>query len=76
MQTDNEEPNLTETLCTYLLDGEQSVTRTAELLFVHKNTVKYRTHRISNLLGYRVDKMPELLDLYKACAVQRLIQDE
>lgn len=76
VQTDNEEPNLTETLCAYLLDGEQSVTRTAELLFVHKNTVKYRTHRISNLLGYRVDKMPELLDLYKACAVQRLIQDE
>lgn len=76
VQTDSEEQNLTETLCVYLLDGEQSVTRTSELLFIHKNTVKYRICRISNLLGHRVDKMPELLALYQACAVQRLIRED
>ena len=76
VQKDSEELDLAETLSVYLLDGERSVTRTSELLYIHKNTVKYRIHRISNLLGYRVDKLPELLELYKACAVRRLLSDE
>lgn len=73
VQRDSEELDLAETLSVYLLDGGMSVTLTAERLHFHKNTVKYRLHRISNLLGYRVDKMPELLALYKACAVRRLM---
>lgn len=75
VQTDSEELDLAETLSVYLLDSEMSVTLTSELLHIHKNTVKYRIHRISNLLGYRVDKMPELLELYKACAVRRLMSN-
>ena len=75
VQKDSEELDLTKTLSVYLLDGEMSVTLTSELLYVHKNTVKYRIHRISNLLGYKMGKMPELLDLYKACAVRRLMED-
>lgn len=73
VQKDSEELDLAETLSVYLLDAGMSVTLTAELLHFHKNTVKYRLHRISNLLGHRVDKMPELLALYKACAVRRLM---
>ncbi|MBM6927052.1 PucR family transcriptional regulator [Pseudoflavonifractor phocaeensis] len=73
IQKDSEELDLAETLSIYLLDGERSVTLTSNLLHIHKNTVKYRLHRISGLLGYRADKMPELLDLYKACAVRRLM---
>lgn len=68
--------DLAETLGVHLLDGEMSVTRTAELLHIHKNTVKYRIHRISSLLGYRMDKAPELFALYKACAVRRLLEKE
>lgn len=73
VQKDSENLDLAETLSVYLLDGGMSVTLTAELLHFHKNTVKYRLRRISDLLGYRVDKMPELLALYKACAVRRLM---
>ena len=73
MQKDSEELDLAETLSIYLLDGESSVTLTSNLLHIHKNTVKYRLHRISGLLSHRVDKMPELLELYKACAVRRLM---
>lgn len=73
VQTDTEELDLAETLSVYLLDGEMSITATSELLHIHKNTVKYRIHRISNLLGYQADKMPELLELYRACAVRRLM---
>lgn len=76
VQTDSEELDLAETMSVYLLDAEMSVTRTSELLHIHKNTVKYRIHRISDSLGHRMDKMPELLKLYKACAVRRLIQNE
>lgn len=56
-----------------MLDGESSVTQTSELLYLHKNTVKYRIRRISNLLGHKPDKMPEMLELYKACALRRLM---
>ena len=73
VQKDSEALDLAETLSVFLLDGEMSVTLTAELLHFHKNTVKYRLRRISDLLGYRADKMPELLTLYKACAVKRLM---
>lgn len=76
VQTDSEELDLAATLSTYLLDGAMSVTLTSELLFIHKNTVKYRIQRISNLLGYRPDKMPELLELYRACAVRRLLAEK
>ena len=75
VQKDSEELDLAETLSVYLLDGEMSITCTSELLHIHKNTVKYRIHRISNLLGYRADKMPELLELYRACAVRRLLSN-
>lgn len=73
VQKDNEELDLAETLAVFLLDADSSVTMTSELLYLHKNTVKYRIRRISNLLGYKPDKMPEMLELYKACAVRRLL---
>mgnify|MGYP002538406865 FL=1 len=73
LQTNNEEWPLLDTLSAYLLDGEASVTRTAELLYLHKNTVKYRIQRISDLLGYRPDRMPETVKLYQAVAVERLL---
>lgn len=76
LRTNNEEWPLLETLSVYLLDGETSVTRTAELLYLHKNTVKYRIQRISDLLGYRPDKMPEAVRLYQAVAVERLLNGE
>ncbi len=61
------------TLSTYLLDTQQSMSDTAGLLFLHKNTVKYRLHQISERLNYSLTKMPECYYLYRACAVQRLI---
>lgn len=73
VQKDNEDLDLVTTLSVFLLDGESSVTQTSELLYLHKNTVKYRIRRISNLLGHKPDKMPEVLELYKACALRRLM---
>lgn len=74
VQTDKLDWNPVETLSAYLLDSGSSVTQTAERLHLHKNTVKYRIKIISDLLGYHPDRMPEVLKLYQAVAVLRLLR--
>ena len=64
---------LLNTVCVYLLDCDSSVTRTAQALFLHINTIKYRLQRISDLLGYRIGKMPETIELYRSAAIYRLL---
>lgn len=68
LQKDRENQVLLETLKVYLLDGDGSITRTAELLYLHKNTVKYRIRRICDLLGYHPDRQPKAAALYRAAA--------
>ncbi len=75
LQGDREYRALLHTACVYLLDCDCSVTRTAELLYLHKNTVKYRLQRISDLLGYRIGKMPEMISLFRSAAVYRMLYD-
>lgn len=70
----SEEWDAIETLGVYLLDADMSVTRTAEKLFLHKNTVKYRLKMIADTLGFRPDKMPESIGVYQALAIQRLLK--
>ena len=65
--------DLLNTLSIYLLDADFSVTRTAELLFLHKNTVKYRLQSIGDRLGYHIGRMPESLGVYEAVALNRLL---
>ena len=69
-----EETELVKTLETYLIDSDGSVSRCADLLFVHKNTIKYRLGRIRSLLGYSPSKSPENIYLYEAAAINRLLQ--
>jgi len=64
---------LIQTLATYLLDADQSVVATAECLFVHKNTVKYRLQKASDALGYRVGTMPSTHNLILALGIRRLL---
>ena len=35
--------------------------------------IKYRLQRISDLLGYRLGKMPETIELYRSAAIYRLL---
>ncbi len=73
LRTHREGAELIRTLGVYLLDADRSVTRTAQALFLHKNTVKYRLQQISSRLGYPAGKFPEVFTLYTACAMQRLL---
>lgn len=53
LRSRREEAELVRTLQVYLLDGGCSVTKTAERLFLHKNTVKYRMQQIQSRWAIR-----------------------
>ena len=57
---------LLETLECYLLDARMHVTLTAEKMFLHKNTIKYRLQRIADRLGFVPGELPESMPLFTA----------
>ena len=66
--------DLLNTLEVFLLDANCNIARTAALMFLHKNTIKYRIRCMSERLTYPVTKMPEVNSLYRACAIKRLLE--
>ena len=68
------DPVLIDTLATLLLDADMSITRTAEIMNFHISTIKYRTKCIEEIVGHRINKMPELSDLYEIVGLYRLNQ--
>lgn len=73
---DNKEQDkeLINTLSVFMLDAETNMAKTAELLFIHKSTVKYRIHKINEGLNYNVLKLPESYKIYTALAIERLLE--
>ncbi len=64
---------LLETLTVYLLDADASIAKTGALLYVHKNTIKYRMQLITTLLGYRLSSISQLSPLHLAVGIHRLL---
>lgn len=62
------------TLQTFLLDTNFSITETANRLFVHKNTVKYRLGKAGNILGFRIGEMPNSENVMVSMALMRLLK--
>ncbi len=73
---DHRYTDLVDTLEIFLLEADSNIAKTAELMFLHKNTIKYRIRCINERLCYPVTKMPEANDLYLACAIRRLLGDQ
>lgn len=69
---EDSESELLPTLLTYLLDSSGEVKATAEMLYVHRNTVLYRLNKARSLLHCDLNKMPQAYDIYLAAALQRL----
>lgn len=69
---DDDEADLLPTLLIYLLDSGGEVKRTAEMLYVHRNTVLYRLNKIRSLLNCDLNTMPQSYDIYVAAALKRL----
>lgn len=70
---DENSSDLVPTLTAYLLDTPSNMGQTANLLFIHLNTVKYRLHQIHNLTGYDPLKLPDAYPLYMVASLKRLI---
>ncbi|WP_088839306.1 PucR family transcriptional regulator [Listeria sp. ILCC792] len=73
MQSQGEE--LLQTLAVFLLDTENNMGKAADVLFLHKNTIKYRLARLHEILQYPVTKLPESYNLYTSVAIWRLLQE-
>lgn len=58
-------PDLVETVVLYLA-CDQDVKRTAELLFIHPNTVRYRLRNVEKLVGGRITSAQVVANLYLA----------
>lgn len=65
--------DLINTLAVYILDAEHNTKLTGEFIYLHRNTVQYRMKKIKQLLDYDITKMPEAYTIYRAAALQRLI---
>lgn len=74
------EPILTDkeylqTTTTFLLDASGDFQLSGEILFLHKNTIKYRINKISNLLGLNLVHFSEAFEVYFSCIVYRLLNN-
>ncbi|MGN1083615.1 MAG: helix-turn-helix domain-containing protein [Lachnospiraceae bacterium] len=63
---------LQDTLVEYYMNGF-SVSKTAEALFIHRNSLQYRLAKIEDLLGMELDDYMGYLDLVNCILVKRLM---
>ena len=63
---------LQETLIAYYMNGF-NVGKTAEVLYIHRNSLQYRINKIEELLGLELDDYMEYLDLVNCILVKRLM---
>lgn len=66
--------DIVRTLTVFFLDKNSSITETAAHLFVHKNTVKYRLQKASDILGFHVGDVPQSKNLIYALSLNRLMK--
>ena len=50
-----------------------SVGKTAEALFIHRNTLQYRLNKVEELLDVTLDDYMEYLDIVNCILVKRLM---
>ena len=63
---------LQDTLLAYYMHGF-SVGKTAEALFIHRNSLQYRINKIEELLGMELDDYMEYLNLINCILIKRLM---
>ena len=63
---------LQETLVEYFMNGFSNV-KTAERLFIHRNSLQHRLDKIEELLGFELNDYAEYLELLNCIMVKRLM---
>ena len=66
--------DIMDTLAVYLIDADSQLSLTAELTFLHRNTVIYRLNKARELLGNDFNRMPYKYELYFALALTRVMK--
>ena len=70
---DNENGSfLIDTLVNYYMNGF-NIGKTAQMMFVHRNSLQYRLKKIEEILGIRLDDSMAYLDLVNCILVKRLM---
>jgi DNA-binding PucR family transcriptional regulator len=67
--------DLLKTLKTFLLDAASNVNKTADIMYLHKNSIKYRINSIKKALSYDFMNLPGSYDIYLAAALHRLVEN-
>lgn len=70
---DDRDEDLLLTLETYLLDADYEIKKTAEFLYLHRNTIQYRLAKIKKLMGFDINKLPGSYDIYLAVSLHRIL---
>lgn len=63
---------LVQTLLTYYMNGF-NVSKTAEDLYIHRNSLQYRLSKVSDLLEFDLDDYMEYLDILNCILVKKLM---
>ena len=64
---------LKQTLQVYM-DNQCDITKTAEKIYIHRNTVKYRINKCSNLIGVNIEDPMHSLNIRIALYVSDITQ--
>lgn len=67
---------LSDTVSTFLLDTKASITETAQIMYLHRNTVKYRLKRAGECLGYSLSDPVVTSGLVVYCGMKRLLEHD
>ncbi len=67
----NDSDALLETLAAYLIDCDSKLNQTADMLYLHRNTVTYRLNKVKQLTNTNFTLMPVTYDFYMALAIWR-----
>lgn len=68
--------NYIDTLQAYLIDFNYSMKKTAENLFIHVNTLKYRIKVMKKILGYDFLQWPHKVDMFLSLIAYRLLKNK
>ncbi len=66
--------DMLKTLSTYYLDANSSASQAGEMLFLHKNTIKYRIRKFKENAADRMEGLPSVIGLYTALALKRILE--
>lgn len=64
--------DLLNTVSVYLLEGEMNIQKTANIMYLHSNTIKYRIKQVEEILSISLSNISDINMIYEALALIRI----